>query len=92
MTNQPLPIEVPKTAGAPKITLGDLKATLTVEQALELIDQVVSAARDNIEANIEHWSDDDGLHWTPFQNDLDEELPKLANSEALAYFINNRII
>ena len=92
MTDQPLPIEVPKTAGAPKITLGDLKATLTVEQALELIDQVVSATRDNIEANIEHWSDGDWMHWTPFRRDLDKELPKLTDSEALSYFINNRII
>lgn len=92
MTDQTLPIEAPKTAGAPKLTLGDLKATLTVEQALELVADVVAATRNNIEANIEHWSDDEGLHWMPFQDDLDKELPKVADSEALAYFIYNRII
>lgn len=91
--NAPIQEFVPPThATVPKITLGDLQATLTVEQVIELIEQVVSVTRDHIEATIEHWTDDDGLHWTPFQNDLDSELPGIADNEAFVYLTNNRII
>lgn len=85
-------ITPPTHATGPKLTIGDLDKTLTVAQVLALVDDVAAAVRDNVEANIEHWSDDDGLHWTPFQNDLDQEVPATANSSMLSYLLSNGII
>lgn len=92
MTTQPLPTEMPKDVGQSKITIGDLEKTLTVEQALELVDHVVSEVRSSIEATIENWSDGKGLHWTPFQKDLDKKLPELTDSEVLYFLMSERIV
>ena len=92
MSTKSLPVEVPKNVGESKITVGDLEKTLTVEQALELVDHVMSEVRSSIESTIEHWSDEEGLHWKPFQKDLDKKLPELMESEALYYFMSERIV
>ena len=92
MNTKSLPVGVPKNVGESKITVGDLEKTLTVEQALELVDHVVSEVRSSIEATIEHWSDGKGLHWTPFQKDLDTKLPELTDSEVLYFLMSERIV
>lgn len=92
MDNKPLPVEIPKSAGASTITLGDLEKTLTVEQALELVKHVVSEVLVSVDASIEHWTDDEGLHWTPFQKDVDKKMPQLIDSEALYFLMSERII
>lgn len=57
-----------------KITIGDLSKTMTVEQAQEMLDYMVSLAETTVDALIEHWTDDEGLHHIPFEKDLAKNL------------------
>lgn len=57
-----------------KITVGDLKKTITVEQALEMVQDLADRAVWVVENNLEHWTDDEGLHQIPFMRDVKSEL------------------
>lgn len=84
--------EPPKYATSPRLTLGDLETTITVGEALEIANLVAERVRDNIEANIEHWTDDEGLHMIPFTKDLNEEVPQTVTNAIVEYLLSNNII
>lgn len=72
MTNAPSPLSY--TGPASRILLGDLDKTITVGEALDAFEQALAELSYLVEGRIEHWTDDEGLHVSPFQDDLETTL------------------
>ena len=64
------------------IRLGDLEQTVTIGDVIDAMDQQVAETRDLVIALIEHWTDDEGLHLTPFLKELQSSLEERSDNIA----------
>lgn len=86
--DEPFPTAGPKLpthASEPRLTLGDLDKTLTVRQAMELAQDVRHEVSERFESLLEHWTDDEGIHYEPLGRDLEDQLPLAAEAAAAKY-------
>lgn len=70
-----------------KLTLGDMTKAITVEDAIEAAETASHSVYTLVQALLEHWTDDEGLHQTPFSKELAESLPEVlfnATSKSLS--------
>lgn len=71
-----------------RLPMASLSTEVTVGKVLDSVPQLIDALEDRIYACIEHWSDDEGLHWMPFQDDLGKELREVIESVILEELVS----
>lgn len=69
--------------------LGDMNKLVTIGDVLDVLDELLTAEdafeiSDKIEANLEHWTDDEGLHHAPFTQDLTIDISRLIEDKLRA--------
>lgn len=67
-----MPGEDQKPVG-PVLRNVDLDRTVTVRQVLEICSALKDDLASTLHANLEHWTDDDGLHQGSFARDAERE-------------------
>lgn len=83
--SKPAEFEIPVAAGPAQLRLGDLNKTITVNQAIQLAQDVCAAVLEEVEGCIEHWTDDEGTHRVPLRNNLEESAPKVTEQAAMFF-------
>ena len=64
------------------IRLGDYEQTATIGEVIDALGQQVDETRDLVVGLIDHWTDDEGQHMTPFLKELQSTLEKRADDIA----------
>lgn len=61
--------------GAAAARLFELDEVVTRRQLSDVVEGIAQAVLTLVDANLEHWTDGEGLHYAPFFEDLKAELP-----------------
>lgn len=69
-----------------QLTNGDLVKTVSVEDAIEATELSTNKAYTLVQALLEHWTDNDGLHSAQFLKELAVELPKVLSDGVIRDF------
>jgi len=64
-----------------RLRLSDLEQTVTLGEVWDKLD--TGALIQLVRAGIEHWTDDEGLHVTPFEEDLRDDLQHWWDTEVI---------
>lgn len=51
----------------------DLDKSIPVAEVLELMRELATFVQESTLASVEHWTDDEGIHWQPLRTDLDSD-------------------
>lgn len=69
----------PVFATAPRLTIGDLEHDVPLGNVLEVVEYLREALVDQVVASIEHWTDDEGVHFTPLRRELAGDVTTFAD-------------
>lgn len=69
----------PRFATAPRLTIGDLEQDVSLGNILEAVEYLKGTFVDQVVASIEHWTDDEGVHFTPLMRELSGDVTEFAD-------------
>lgn len=69
----------PRFATAPRLTIGDLEQDVSLGNVMEVVEYLRETLVDQVVASIEHWTDDDGVHFTPLKRELAGDVTTFAD-------------
>lgn len=75
-----------------KLTLGDMAKAVTVEDTIEAVELASNSAYTLVQALLEHWTDDEGLHERQFLKELAAKLPKALSDGVIGDFNKKGLI
>lgn len=69
----------PRFATVPRLTIGDLEQDVSLGNVMEVVEYLRETLVDQVVASIEHWTDDDGVHFTPLKRELTGDVTTFAD-------------
>ena len=75
-----------------RLTNGDMAKTVTVEATVEAVELAANKAYTLVQALLEHWTDNEGLHEGQFLKELAAELPKALSDGVIGDFNKKGLI